>query len=236
MGSCTNHVDHVWAKAFGLEPSAIHDEPVRVVAPAPWLEAYRGVWVLTLGPTTLISTPADHIGLGEAIAGGRDARDVARDVGGTFVGPSQHAYVHRDDHVPPQAPTTRRVTVEELEPLRRAVPADEWSEGGFGHGTEVVWASFEAGELVAADNLTDFDGAPADIGLVTHPDHRGRGHAQRLTADMTTWAISQAGVDVVRYRALTSNAASLAVARHAGFAPYGENVAIRLPDRVANGA
>jgi hypothetical protein len=34
--------------------------------------------------------------------------------------------------------------------------------------------------------------------------------------------------DVVRYRALTTNAASLAVAHREGFVPYGENLAVRL--------
>ncbi|MEA3054879.1 MAG: Acetyltransferase domain, partial [Actinomycetota bacterium] len=62
------------------------------------------------------------------------------------------------------------------------------------------------------------------------PAHRGRGHAHRVAADMTTWAVTEGGAEVVRYRALTTNHASLAVARRAGFVAYGENVAIRLPD------
>lgn len=65
----------------------------------------------------------------------------------------------------------------------------------------------------------------ADVGLVTHPDHRGRGHGLRLALDMTTAALDH--TDVVRYRALATNHASLAVAARAGFEPYGENVALR---------
>ena len=224
----------MWAEAFGLDPSSIHDEPARVVTPAPWLDGYRGIYVLTLGGTTLISAPADRAELGVAIAAGRDPRDVADAIGGTFVGPSRHAYLHRDDHVPPARATTRRVTLDDLDPLRAAVSPNEWHEGGFGPDTEVVWGAFVGRDVVAGGNLTDFAGAPADVGLVTHPEHRGRGHAQRLTVDMTTWAVTKAGVDVVRYRALTTNVASLAVARRTGFVPYGENVAIRLPDRVPN--
>ncbi|MEN3272763.1 MAG: hypothetical protein V7636_1524, partial [Actinomycetota bacterium] len=225
------HVDQTWASAFGLDPGMLHDTPARVVTPAPWLADYRGIYVLQLGETLLVSAPTSHREVATDIAAGRDPRDVARDIGGTLVGPSQHAYLHRDDNTLPAAPTTRRVEVVDLEPLRASVPDDDWHEGGFGPDAEVVWAAHDQdGTLVAAGNLTEFAARPADVGLVTHPAHRGRGYGRRLVADMTTWALTDGGADVVRYRALTTNHASLAVARHVGFVAYGENVAIRLPE------
>ena len=196
---------------FGLSLDELHAEPLRIVTPAPGFADYRGVYVLTLGTTTLVSAPVGHV----------DADAIA-------LGPSQHAYLHRDDHVAPATATTRRVHPDELSSLRDSVPAEEWAEGGFGHDDDVTWAAYDGAVLVAAGNLTDFDGRPADIGLVTHPDHRGRGHALRVTRDMTTSAIVDHGATVVRYRALVTNAASVAVARNAGFVAYGCNVAVRL--------
>jgi RimJ/RimL family protein N-acetyltransferase len=48
---------------------------------------------------------------------------------------------------------------------------------------------------------------------------------------MTTSAIVDHGAIVIRYRALVTNHASLAVARRAGFTPYGCNVAVRLASK-----
>lgn len=227
----TEYVDRVWAAAFGLEVADLHLSTAQVITPAPWLAEYNGIYVLRLGPTTLLSAPPSQRAAAADLAVGRDVDDVAREVGGTVVGPSQHAYLHRDDHVASTEPTTTKVTFADLEPLRLVVPDHEWAEGGFGDDTEHVWAAYaeDTTTIVAAGNLTDFDGKPADVGLLTHPAHRGNGLASRLTADMTTWAMSEAGAEVVRYRALTTNHASLAVARRAGFTAYGENIAIRLP-------
>ena len=74
--------------------------------------------------------------------------------------------------------------------------------------------------------MSDFDGHPADVGLVTHPAHRGRGHGTRLAGAMITDALERTGV--VRYRALFTNAASLAIAARLGFVGDGANIAVRL--------
>lgn len=226
----TAYVDRVWAAAFGLDVADLHRSSAWVVTPAPSLAAYDGIYILWLGATTLVSAPSSHRVAAAELAVGRDVHDVAREIGGTAIGPGRHSYLHRDDHVAPSSPSTSKVTVADLESLRLAVTDDEWNEGGFGDDAEHVWAAHadDASTIVAAGNLTEFDGMPADVGVVTHPAHRGRGLARRLTSDMTTWAMSEAGAEVVRYRALTTNHASLAVARRAGFVAYGENSAIRL--------
>jgi RimJ/RimL family protein N-acetyltransferase len=203
-------VDRFWADAFGFDVAELHAEPLRISTPAPGFADYRGVYVLTLGPTTLVSAPAGHV----------DADTVV-------LGPSQHAYLHRDDHVAAPGATTQPVDPSELASLRGAVQRAEWSEGGFGHDDDVTFGAYHGNVLVAAGNLTDFAGRPADVGLVTHPDHRGKGHGLALARDMTTWAFAH-GAEVVRYRALTTNMPSLAIARRAGFTPYGSNVAIRM--------
>ena len=86
------------------------------------------------------------------------------------------------------------------------------------------------GDGLAAGNMTDFAGTPTDVGLVTHPEHRGRGLASRVAGTMLAWAAGE-GHELARYRALTTNAASLRVAAKLGFTPLGANVAVRLGGR-----
>jgi hypothetical protein len=87
-----DHVDRIWAAAFGLDVGELHAEPLRIATPAPGFADYRGVYVLTLGATTLVSAPVGHV----------DADTVP-------LGPSQHAYLHPDDHLAPATATTRPV-------------------------------------------------------------------------------------------------------------------------------
>ena len=60
-----------------------------------------------------------------------------------------------------------------------------------------------------------------------HPSAaRGRGLATRLAVRIIRDALPTAGI--VRYRALNTNAPSLAIARSLGFAGYGQNLVARL--------
>jgi predicted GNAT family acetyltransferase len=76
--------------------------------------------------------------------------------------------------------------------------------------------------------MTPYRGLPADVGLVTHPEARGRGFARRLAAMMVSDALPH--VEIVRYRALLTNAASLRIAESLGFVPRGQNFVVRLSD------
>ena len=73
--------------------------------------------------------------------------------------------------------------------------------------------------------MTEWRGLPSDVGVLTEPSQRGRGFASRLVGTMVADALLVAGV--VRYRALASNGASLAVAERLGFEPYGQNLRAR---------
>jgi GNAT superfamily N-acetyltransferase len=202
-------VDRVLAEQHGITVDELHRPGVRVVDGPP---GYDRVNVFRLDGTVLVTQP-----------------DGARPFGAAL-GPSQHAYLHRDDLDRSLAPgTARRVEWSgAVAALRDAVGLDAFHEGGFGSTEipEVSWAvRDDGGQIVALGNMTDFAGAPADVGLVVRPDHRGLGIATALAADMLVAAFEDH--EVARYRALKTNHASLAVARRLGFTPYGENVVIR---------
>jgi GNAT superfamily N-acetyltransferase len=203
-------VDQLLAEQHGISVDQLHEPGVRVVSGPP---GYDRINVYRLDGTVLVMRP-----------------DAVQPFGAAL-GPSQHAYLHRDDLDRSLAPgVAKRVEwTDAVAELRDAVGLDEFHEGGFGTDDipDVSWAvTADDGQILALGNMTDFAGTPADVGLVTHPDHRGRGLAAALAADMLVAAFDD-GIEVARYRALKTNLASLAVARRLGFTPYGENVVIR---------
>ena len=171
----------------------------------PALPGHAGIYVWHQGETTIVAADAT-------------------------LGPSQHAYLELAATSFAADPDVRAVDDDaSVAALRAAVGDDDWHEGGFGdvRGDGRWWV---LGDGLAAGNMTDFAGAPTDVGLVTHPDHRGRGLASRVAATMLAWARDE-GFETARYRALTTNVASLRVAEKLGFMPFGANVAVRLAGR-----
>lgn len=197
------------------------------------------MYLLRLGDGLTFGAPPDHADRLSTAA--RDARpdelysaDAARDLvgddAGIVLGPSQHTYVDAATFSPPGPCDARRLGPRDADAFARfrsEIADDEWHEGGFAEDMgNVTWGAFEGGRLVAMGNMTDFGGAPADVGVVTHPSARGRGIGTRLVGTMVAEAL--ASVPVVRYRALVGNTASLAIADRLGFVADGSNIAVRL--------
>lgn len=213
-------VEKTWSERLGIDD--LRAPGVRVVRDVPGFE--DRIFLLRLGAGLTIVAPA-RIDLDVS---GRTpdelfTPDGARSLGeGLVLGPSWHGYADAKSFVP-QAPCDAR-RVEDAGDFH--VDTAEWAEGGFGAEPDHWYASFDAGERVAMGNMTDFNGAAGDVGLVTHPDHRGKGHATRLAGAMIADALE--GMEVVRYRALFTNLASMSVARKLGFEGDGANIVVRL--------
>jgi len=200
----TPEVESLVASMLNVPASLLRTPGLHAV---PALPGYDGIYVWQHGETTIV------------------AADGA-------LGPSQHAYLPLEGASFVADPEVRVVVDDaDVAALRGAVGDEEWHEGGFGDGFEpAVDRWWVLGDGLAAGNMTDFAGSPTDVGLVTHPAHRGRGSAERVARTMLAWACGE-GFAVARYRALTTNAASLRVAAKLGFTSFGSNVAVRLGPR-----
>lgn len=120
----------------------------------------------------------------------------------------------------------------ELMEFLEANELEDWAESGFPRDPVAAdpektqfWVLRDNGRVVAAGNLTEWRGRPADVGVLVGSINRGRGLGRRLVGAMVNVALPTVGV--VRYRALASNSASLAIARHLGFVEYGQNYRAR---------
>jgi RimJ/RimL family protein N-acetyltransferase len=232
--SLRDAVDRAWSAFFGRHAAELRAPGVRIVRDAPALADYRGIYILRLGEGCAIGAPPDlDLAVDDLTPDDVFDRDVARGIvgerAGLVLGPSIHSYADASTFATSQ-PRGRRLTDADgdaVEALRRTMPEEEWAEGGFGHDdTTVIWGIFEDRALVAAGNMTDFDGTPTDVGLATTPTHRGKGLGRSLASAMVEDALKR--FPVVRYRALASNEPSRAVARTLGFVDDGANIAVRL--------
>lgn len=224
-------VDRYWAEVFGCPVDELWPATPMVSAHS-GLGDYPGIYALALDEAVRISAPAPMVAELDAMLPAwpgdlldpRTWRAVLGDRVSVVHGPSAHHYLNvTDGHVGSEV---REVSAAQLEPLRSACPAADWGEGGFGEPDGRCFARWKDGHLVAAGNLTVWRGRPSDVGLVTHPDHRGRGYAEEVARHVATVAVQTAGV--ARYRALTTNVPSLGIARRLGFGEYGRNIAVRL--------
>jgi len=142
-------------------------------------------------------------------------------------GPAWHGFVDDEHFVPPSQPQGGRIAPDDSQvaELRQECGEDEWIEGGFVFDDGLLYGVGAGGRLLAAGNMTPFRGLLADVGLITHLDHRGKGLAKAVASRMIMDALPEARL--IRYRSRTANAASLAVALSLGFVGRGENVAAR---------
>ena len=231
-----------WAVRLGVSPSVLHTNGVIAVtaelgANAAMSFLFDERCIVVVGP--------DELDAAVDAVSGLDAREAFREGLLRFLvgpdtqvdGPSWHSYVNRRGFsgAPDAAVDVVNGTNESLNNFLAGCEAADVDESGFspkamsdkGTGITTFWVLREGDRVVAAGTMSDWRGYAADVGVLTHPDYRGRGFAGRLVAAMVDASLPTAGV--VRYRALTSNGASLRVARRLGFEPFGQNYRARRP-------
>lgn len=229
-------VDAHWSRFLGVDESALRT-PGIIVTPHAALHGYRGIWFFVRGRSAVVSVPSEMVvqlerDLGDTVAEELLYPDAAvRIVGpgaGDIVGPSFQGWLPEDRFRPVRPVGVRRLQPSDTESVRgfqASFPPEDWDHGGIDLRASDVWASFEAHEIVALGQLRPRSGA-VDPGLITHPDHRGRGHGLRLVSAMAEAALSQDRL--VLFQTLVSNVAAVSIARRLGFARYATLLAVRL--------
>lgn len=231
-------VDEEWADRFGLSVDALRTPGVLVAATDVGRNA---AMTFRFADTVVVAVPAAATDRAVAAIAGR-ARDDVFTAGflHAFVGPSAivegpswHGYATAASFRGRDHPAVADVEVDDaaLSAFLAACPPDDVAESGFAGIEDDAVATahvlVHGGAVVAAANLTTWREGPADVGLLAHPAHRGRGHGARLAGAVTARALRATGV--VRYRALAANAPSLAIAARLGFEQHGANFRARRP-------
>jgi GNAT superfamily N-acetyltransferase len=232
-------VDAYWAAFLGVDRADLRPAVPVVVPHAAELAGYRGMYAQSFGAAPLVSLPAELLtrfwaAAMEAARGGLvDDGRWAGVFGGRMdvvVGPAAIAYADAGTFRP--SPPTAEVRALEdgnagaVDALRRAVTEVEWAHGGGETAGKRAFGAFADGALAALAGYEVWDGRIAQLSVVTHPAHRGRGLGAATFAHAARAALD-AGL-VAQHRALTSNTHSLGIARRLGFVPYAASLAVRL--------
>jgi len=230
-------VDAWWAGVFDCPVGELWRPGTSVHAhAAAGLHGYPGIYVLGYAGRCRVSAPGPEVPAVRAAVADRSADELLRPstwrsmLSGRVAavhGPSVHHYLDSVAGLG-AADDVAEVAAAELNSLQSECTEAEWREGGFGGPDGRFFALREGRQIVAAGTLTDWRGAPSDVGLITHPAHRGRGHAHAVAAAATRAAIESAGV--ARYRALVANTPSRRIAADLGFVEHGRNLWVTLVD------
>jgi ribosomal protein S18 acetylase RimI-like enzyme len=194
------------------------------------------VYVLCLDKTTCVFGPADLLDRVAAVSE-LDADAVlepetwTRLLGPAAVsafGPVLHHYRDERDGLDAVA-AGRRINPRDFEALgllRGAIASDEWASAGFTGQPAMLFGLFEDERMLAAANLNAGPDAATDIGIVVHPEGRGRGYGLAITATAAKQAVLMHGV--ARFRAHVASQSSRAIAQRLGFSEYGRNLVVNL--------
>jgi len=228
-----------WARFFGLDAATLATPGLHLI-PHAALRGYHGLWIFQHGSAVIISLPEMCMPMATALTGIHDLasgvaaiRTVVADRIAREIGPVFQGHATPDEFTPRPGPTTTRLSrnnAADLAHLAAACGAEAWEHGDLAvDGSDAhLFGCFRAGRLVAAGKHGPLvDGAFSDLGVVTHPAHRGHGFGAAVASAAMADGFSLGG-QVAMYQTLEANHPAVAVARALGIRQHACHVAMRL--------
>jgi RimJ/RimL family protein N-acetyltransferase len=123
-------------------------------------------------------------------------------------------------------PATFDQDLPELQRLAAACDRTAWEHSGIDPARPPVFGCFAGDRLAAAGMLERWGDRLLHVGIVTHPDYRGRGYGKAVVSAMTAHGLATGGV--LQYRTLQANLPSVGIAQALGFQRFARTLAVRL--------
>ena len=232
-------VDEFWARYFGCSMESL-DEQRTCVVPHAALRGYDDVLAFRHGPACIVSVPDTVPEVGR-----KKLREVPPERAFDPEMLAKSLVVWRDQVLPPAwvgmcapsdlrpvSPAARLLTADDADPIRRLAESCgevAWNASEIYLRRNPIFGVFAGKDLVAASGYLTLGGVLAYIGVVTHPQHRGKGYAKAAAA-----AAIDDGLDRdlgPMWRTAGSNEAAIEVARSLGFRPYALTIDVQLASR-----
>ena len=237
--STVERIDAHWSAHLGCRLTDLEAAHVTVVSLGGRLAGYRGVYALhAIGGRLVISTPAEHAAaFGSALShetpdAAFDARRIANILGtkaAAVVGPASLAYVDEASFRPAARTDGVRALSdgdhERFEQLRAACNPVEWEHGDIDPARNPVYGVLADNALIAAASW-EARGDVCNVGVVTHPAHRGRGHGAAAANAVTARLLDQG--ELPQWQTLIDNAPSLRIGQALGYVERYRSIAVRL--------
>ncbi|HME72351.1 MAG TPA: GNAT family N-acetyltransferase [Myxococcota bacterium] len=229
-----------WSRFLGVPGSALQEDGI-VVTQHAQLGSYRGVWFFVRENSAVVSAPPEWVAPLERALGSVELHQllspefvgrVLGDAAARIIGRSYQGWLPPDRFVRTPSDRVRRLDETELglaENVRAPSSPEEWEQGGIEIAGREVSAAFSGPQIVSLGQLRAQPGDAADPCIITHPSHRGHGHARRLMSTMVEAALS-AG-KLVLYQTLLSNGPAVSLAHSIGFNQYATLRAARFVSR-----
>ncbi len=103
-----------------------------------------------------------------------------------------------------------------------------WKQSKIAVDRQTNFGLFAGGKLVAASGYLNLAGTLAYIGVITHPDHRGKGHARMVASASMSHAL-EVGL-LPMWRTLDAHASAVKLAGTLGFEKYASTLDVQLTE------
>jgi len=233
-------VDAFWAEYFGCRPGDLSSGETLVHSHAALL-GYDGALVFRHGGACLVSVPGTvpEIERGKLRQGAPAEVFTPEFLARVFVvstdrvsGPAWIGIADRSDYRPVKS-AARLLGAGDREALRRLAEGSgevAWKQSRLMEDREPIFGLCVGGEIVAASGYLVMGRTLAYVGVVTHPEYRGRGYARAVTATAMEHAFGQ-GLAAM-YRTPRAHESAVKLAEALGFQTYAETYDVQLVEDV----
>jgi GNAT superfamily N-acetyltransferase len=234
-----DRLDQFFAENFELPPAELSNDRVLVRRHPRIFEGYAGAYLLhnthgyllTVPPNMVASVnaaveripPASLFDVDALCAVFGDAVDVP-------IGPSTVAYADDTDFCPADTLSARLLTREDADAMirfREACDPLEWNHGGSINAVQhPTFAVFIDDAIVAAASYEYQGEWIRHVGVISHPQHRGRGFGTAVASAVTAHGLDEGGI--MQWQTLNANVPSFRIGQALGYQPWVETLAVRL--------
>lgn len=227
--------DLYWSRVFAIPaPDFLH--PGIFVVPHAKLAGFHGAWVFRKDLTWVISAPPRLVDDLRKKVKSKLTFDLQSPQGIHYlfgeiidhtVGPAYQGYLDPDHFHPRPSHLVREITAKDRPGLKELIQPCrpvEWEHSGLSIQDKHLFGCFLDNRLVAAAGNIMWDPNTANPGVITHPDHRGKGYGTAVVSAAVQRAIKQDYL--VLYQTLLTNTPAVKIAQGLGFQQYAQHVAV----------
>ncbi|HZE97701.1 MAG TPA: GNAT family N-acetyltransferase [Planctomycetota bacterium] len=231
-------IDAYWAGYFGCSDADLNGKETKVFTHQA-LGTFDGALVFRRKDACIVSVPATTPDIERSKLRGATPADAfnAAFLSRTFVissdkvtGPAWVGFADRGGFKPVKSDARLLTPADEAATRELAEGCGEtaWKQSKIAVDRLTNFGLFAGGKLVAASGYLNLAGQLAYIGVITHPDHRGKGYARMVASASMSHALEVHLLPM--WRTLDAHASAVKLAGTLGFEKYAATLDVQLTE------